>query len=65
MPQFTIKLYAIGGMDPVSVNDANKFTKFFFADQPLRGLATGEKIPRSKILAGMSIVTIVKDDFFF
>ena len=52
MQQFTIKLYAIGGMDPVSVNDANKFIKFFFADLPLFVLATGNTISRSKILVG-------------
>ena len=57
MPHFTIKLYAIGRMDPVSVNDANKFIKFYFsADLLLRGLATGDTISRSKMLAGMSIV---------
>ena len=64
MSQPTIKLYAIGRMDLVSGNDANKFNKIYFlADLPLRGLATEDTISRSKILGGMSHLTIVKDVF--
>ena len=66
MPQFAIKLYAIGRMDPVSVNDADNFNKFyFFADLPLRSLTTEDTISRSTILAGMSSITIVKYACFF
>ena len=51
-------------MDLVSGNDANEFNKIYFlADLPLRGLATEETISRSKILGGMSHLTIVKDVF--
>ena len=49
-------------MDPVSVNDANKFNKFYFlADLPLRSLTTDDTIFRSTILSGISSITIVKD----
>ena len=67
MPQLTIKLYAIGRIDPVSENDANKYIKFyFFADLPLRilGILTTEDTSlMSTILPGMS--TNVKDACFF
>ena len=49
-------------MDPVSVNDADNFNKFyFFADLPLRSLTTEDTISRSTILAGISSITIVRD----
>ena len=44
-------------MDPLPVNDANKFNTFIF-DLPLRGLTTVNEL-RSKMLAGILHVTIL------